>query len=59
MTKPVVLSLLDQPPAESKPAAVGMLEPPDGWPAPPGAAAYHALVGEIVQTIAPETEADR
>jgi hypothetical protein len=28
------------------------------WPAPPAPAAYHGLAGEVVLTIAPETEAD-
>jgi hypothetical protein len=35
-----------------------MLPVPSGWPEPPGAAAYHGLAGEIVQAIAPHTEAD-
>jgi len=53
-----VISLLDQP--NDDPGATGELTlpvPPD-WPAPPQAAAYHGLVGEITSTIAPETEAD-
>jgi hypothetical protein len=29
------------------------------WPAPPGEDAFHGLAGEVVGTIAPETEADR
>lgn len=32
--------------------------PAPTWPAPPGPAAYHGLVGEIVRTIEPHTEAD-
>jgi hypothetical protein len=37
----------------------GLVVPaPAGWPAAPGAAAYHGLLGEIVTTLAPETEAD-
>ena len=32
--------------------------PPAGWPAPPGPAAYHGLLGEIVRKLEPETEAD-
>ena len=31
---------------------------PAGWPAPPDQAAYHGLPGQIVQKIAPHTEAD-
>ena len=51
------LSLLDQPPAQpAQPNTV--LAAPAGWPAPPDRAAYHELLGEIVGTIAPHTEAD-
>ena len=58
----MTLSLLDQPP-EPEPApgallAAGTLAAPAGWPAPPDPAAYHALLGQIVTTIAPHTEAD-
>ena len=35
-----------------------ILPVPSGWPEPPDAAAYHGLAGEIVQAIAPHTEAD-
>jgi hypothetical protein len=35
-----------------------MLPAPAGWPAPPGPAAYHGLLGEIVRRLEPETEAD-
>jgi hypothetical protein len=52
MTDPRPVSLFDQPPA----AAV--LEPPPGWPAAPDQAAYHGLAGQIVDRIAPHTEAD-
>ena len=31
---------------------------PDGWPPPPEPTAYHGLAGEIVEQIAPHTEAD-
>ncbi|MGH2835809.1 MAG: DUF3987 domain-containing protein [Solirubrobacteraceae bacterium] len=59
MTEPVTLSLLDQPPDENPPPSDKLTLPvPDGWPAAPQAAAYHGLAGEIVQTIAPQTEAD-
>ncbi len=34
------------------------LAPPSGWPAPPRAEAFSGLAGEIVQSIAPATEAD-
>jgi len=52
------LSLLDQPDDDPGPAGDLTLPVPAGWPAPPQAAAYHGLAGEIVNTIAPETEAD-
>jgi hypothetical protein len=35
-----------------------LLAAPAGWPAPPGPAAYHGLIGEIVRVLEPETEAD-
>ena len=35
-----------------------ILPAPEGFPAPPGAAAYQGLLGEIVTRLAPETEAD-
>ena len=35
-----------------------VLPAPAGWPAPPGPAAYHGLLGEIVRRLEPETEAD-
>jgi hypothetical protein len=59
MTKPAgVLSLLD--PAAEEPAGAGatLLPAPAGWPAPPAPAVYHQLLGEIVNEIAPHTEAD-
>src|SRR5487761_1088617 len=52
-----VLSLLDQP-DDLQPAGTLTLPAPDGGPPPPEQAVYHGLAGEIVQTIAPETEAD-
>jgi hypothetical protein len=53
------LSLLDDPPPEdSRPPDATILPPPAGWPAPPAPAVYHELLGEIVTTIAPHTEAD-
>ena len=42
----------------SGPGAGVPLAAPTGWPAPPGPAAYHGLVGEIVRKLEPETEAD-
>ena len=48
----MTLSLLD-PPADT-----GTLPPPAGWPAPPATIIYHELLGEIIHTIAPHTEAD-
>ena len=42
------------------PADTGILTlpAPAGWPSEPESAAYHGLAGEIVQTVAPHTEAD-
>jgi len=53
----VTLSPLDQPEDPESPGA-RTLQAPDGWPAPPGPAAYHGLAGEIVHHLAPHTEAD-
>jgi len=58
MTEPVMLSLLDQPDDDPQSTAELTLPAPEGWPAPPDPAVYHGLVGEIVNTIAPHTEAD-
>ena len=59
MTEPVTLSLLDQPPDDDpEPSGALSLPVPADWPAPPQPAVYHGLAGEIVNTIAPETEAD-
>jgi len=54
----MTLSLLDQPQDAPEPADTTLLPPPAGWPAPPAAAVYHELLGEIVTRIAPHTEAD-
>jgi hypothetical protein len=55
----MTLSLLDEPPPEqSRPADTALLPPPAGWPEPPAPAVYHELLGEIVKTISPHTEAD-
>ena len=53
----MTLSLPDPPPEDPQPPAA-TLPPPAGWPAPPAAAVYHQLLGEIVNRIAPHTEAD-
>lgn len=59
MTEFVALSLLDEPPGDDpRPAREPTLPTPEGWPALPDPAVYHGLAGEIVNTIAPETEAD-
>jgi len=58
MTERVVLSRPDQPAERLASANRLALPVPEDWPAPPQAAVYHGLVGEIVSTIAPETEAD-
>jgi hypothetical protein len=43
---------------QDEPPAGIVLPAPPGWPAPPGDAAYHGLLGEIVRRLEPETEAD-
>jgi hypothetical protein len=43
---------------EGDPPSCTVLAAPPGWPAAPGPAAYHGLIGEIVKKISPETEAD-
>jgi hypothetical protein len=48
-----VLTLLD-PPDEPD----DLLAVPDGFPAPPAQAVYHGLAGQIIDAIAPHTEAD-
>jgi len=53
----MTLSLLEPPPEDSE-STDATLPPPAGWPAPPAAVVYHALLGEIVTRIAPHTEAD-
>lgn len=50
------LSLLDQTPEDPPDGTV--LPAPAGWPTPPVPAVYHQLLGEIVERIAPHTEAD-
>jgi hypothetical protein len=52
------LSLLEGSPPDDRQAGTELLAPPAGWPAPPEPAVYHELPGEIVNTIAPHTEAD-
>jgi hypothetical protein len=53
------LSLLEQPDrAGDDTGAEGVLPAPAGWPAPPDPVVYHELPGEIVDRIAPHTEAD-
>jgi hypothetical protein len=54
----MTLSLLNPPPDDGHPAGGELLAAPAGWPAPPDRAVYHELPGEIVNTIAPHTEAD-
>jgi hypothetical protein len=50
-----VTTLFDN--ASDEPAG-SALPAPAGWPAAPGPAAYHGLLGEIVRQLEPETEAD-
>jgi len=54
----MMLSLLDQSPDDDQQTGELTLPVPADWPAPPQAAVYHGLAGEIVSTIAPHTEAD-
>ena len=54
----MTLTLLDDTPEEPTHVQGTTLPAPAGWPAPPPAAAYHELLGEIVRRIAPHTEAD-
>ena len=54
----MTLSLLDPSPEDSRPTDIETLPAPAGWPAPPDPAVHHELVGEIVKTISPHTEAD-
>jgi len=53
----MTLSLLEQP-EEPPRAGDSLLAAPAGWPAPPDPIVYHELIGEIVNTISPHTEAD-
>jgi hypothetical protein len=52
------LSLLDQPRDDDQPVGSELLPAPAGWPAAPDRVVYHELLGEIVNRIAPHTEAD-
>ena len=45
-------------PEQDPPPCTVLLAAAPGWPAAPGAAAYHGLIGEIVRVLEPETEAD-
>jgi hypothetical protein len=54
----MTLSLPDPSPEDSQPTDTGMFAPPAGWPTPPDPTVYHELVGEIIKTISPHTEAD-
>ncbi len=60
MTDRVVLSLFDRPVEDDHgpPAGALTLPAPEGWPAAPAPAVYHGLAGEIVDRIAPHSEAD-
>jgi len=53
-----VLPLPLQPTEDPEPACARTLAPPEGWPKAPAPVAYHELLGEIVTTLAPHTEAD-
>ena len=55
----MTLTLLDDAPEEPTHVVQDTALPaPAGWPAPPDQVVYHELLGEIVKTIAPHTEAD-
>jgi hypothetical protein len=53
----MTLSFLEQPEEPAR-ADDSLLAAPTGWPAPPDPIVYHELIGEIVNTISPHTEAD-
>jgi len=53
-----IVSLFDQPPQHGPPRALPLPPPPTDWPLPPDPVAYHGLPGQIVNRIAPHTEAD-
>ena len=50
-----VLSLLDPPPDEPD---HDLLATPEGFPKPPARVVYHGLAGQIIDQLAPHTEAD-
>jgi len=51
-----IITLFEPPPiAQAVPITVAT---PAGWPAPPTASAFHGLPGQVVEKIAPHTEAD-
>jgi len=59
MTATIRTLFEDAPPApQADQPRSSLLPVPPGWPAPPGPAAYHGLLGEIVRKLEPETEAD-
>jgi hypothetical protein len=58
MTATVMLFDDAQAAAPASEPHANLLPAPAGWPAPPGPAAYHGLLGEIVRKLEPETEAD-
>jgi hypothetical protein len=53
-----VRTLFDHVPPPQQPGGTLELPAPPDWPAPPAPAAYHGLAGEIVDALAPCTEAD-
>jgi hypothetical protein len=54
----MTIPLADPPPEHRPQTADDELAPPAGWPQAPAPDAYHELLGEIVKTISPQTEAD-
>jgi hypothetical protein len=58
MSEQATLSLLKELPEDDRLPASNPLPAPAGWPAAADPAVYHGLAGEIVNSIAPHTEAD-
>jgi hypothetical protein len=52
------VTLFDDAATAPPPFGAAVLPAPPSWPALPGAAAYHGLLGEVVSKLEPETEAD-
>ncbi|MGH9008982.1 MAG: DUF3987 domain-containing protein [Acidimicrobiia bacterium] len=58
MTTAAQAALFGPPTGADPPAWLPAAPAPDGWPAPPDPAAFTGLAGEVVDAVAPHTEAD-